>query len=226
MLIADTTVDLVKPPASNGAKISEGKDPVSWEPESECDDDDEEPIVSDNDTPTLQDLSRKICNLNSKIQNCKEQLAYILSQNQYLDSWGSTLTSQDSKGSLQSRTTTHVTDYLNVHTQKSLYYIDQRASINEDLLGLEKDLGKLKNEKEKLSARVLRKKLKFREERLRRKEEERERLREEGKDDKDSKAPEKWFRVRVWIDQEYDDKEDSGKTENDLEGELELKYSK
>ena len=60
MLIADITVDLVKPPASNGAKNSEGKDPVSWEPDSEGDGYEEEPIVSDNDTSTLQDPSCKI----------------------------------------------------------------------------------------------------------------------------------------------------------------------
>ena len=225
LLIADMTVDLVKPPAPNGTKVLEEKNPVSWELESEGDDDDDEPIVSDNDTPTLQDLSRKIRNLSSKILNCKEQLASIHSQCRHLDSWGSALTGKDPEGSIESRSTTVVAEYLCFYAKKSLEHIDQRASINEELFGLEKDLTKLNTEKKKLSARVLRKKMKFREERIRKKEEERERLREEGKEDKDSKAPERWFRVRVWIDQEYDNEECPGKTRDDLEGELELKYS-
>ena len=72
------TVDLIKPPAPNGAKNSD----------SEGDDDEEEPIVSDNDTPTLQDLSCKIHHRESAFQNCKAKFTFILKANRYLDSSG------------------------------------------------------------------------------------------------------------------------------------------
>lgn len=49
-------------------------------------------------------------------------------------------------------------------------------------------------------------------------------LGEEGKEDKDSETPERWFRVRIWIDQ--NDEEFSGKPGDDLEGDLKLEYNK
>ena len=219
------TVDLVKPPAPGGAEEGDGKDKVvSWEPDSDNDEVEEEPTVSDNDTPTLKELSGKIQDLKLKIKDRREKAASCEKQLAYLERWGTTLTDKElSKGSLGDRSTISVEQFLNTYSVRRSDLMSQRASCAVEIEVWEKDLAKLEKEKQKLSARVLRKKLKAREERIRKKEEERERLREEGKVDKDAKAPEKWYRVRVWIDrEENDDGEDS---RCDVEGELELKYS-
>ncbi|KAF8437845.1 hypothetical protein BGX38DRAFT_1273788 [Terfezia claveryi] len=228
LLIADMTVDLVKPPAPGGAEEGGGKDKViSWEPDSDNDEVEEEPTVSDNDTPTLKELSGKIQDLKSKIKDRRENAASCEKQLAYLDRWGTTLTDKElSKGSLGDRSTVAVEQFLNTYSVRRSGLMAQKANCAVELEVREKNLAKLEKEKKKLSARVLLKKLKVREERIRKKEEERERLREEGKVDKDVKAPEKWYRVRVWIDrEENDDGEDSRKVSCDAEGELELKYT-
>lgn len=222
------TVDLVKPPTHKGENRSAAKKPVSWEPDSDEDEDAEQPVVSDNDTPTLKELSNTIEEVNSKVQKLREEVLSGDRQLHYLERWGTTLTDKDlSKGALESRSTTAVSEFLSTYTEKRADIMAHRANCSEELVKWEKELGKLKKDKEKLSARVLRKKVKAREERIREKEEERERRREEGKEDKDTKAPEKWYRVRVWIDREEDNElEGSNKIQDDGEGELELKYSK
>lgn len=228
MLIADMTVDLVKPPAPGRAEEGDGKAKVvSWEPDSDNDEVEEEPTVSDNDTPTLKELSGKIQDLKSKIKDSNEKAASCEKQLAYLERWGTALTDKDlSTGSLAERSSVSlaVDDFLKSYSVKRSALMAQRASCSVELEVWEKDLAKLEKEKQKLSAKVLRKKVKIREERIRKKEEERERLREEGKEDKDAKVPEKWYRVRVWIDREEND-EDSSKVACDAEGELELKYS-
>ena len=219
------TVDLVKPPAPGGVEEGDGKDKVvSWEPDSDYDEVEEEPTVSDNDTPTLKELSGKIQDLKSKIKDRREKVASCERQITYLERWGTTLTDKDlSKGSLEERSTIAVEQFLNTYSVRRSDIMAQRANCAVELEVWEKDLAKLEKEKEKLSARVLLKKLKVREERIRKKEEKRERLREEGKEDKDAKAPEKWYRVRVWIEREENCDEEG--SSGDAEGELELKYS-
>lgn len=228
LLIADMTVDLVKPPAPGGGEEGGRKDKaISWEPDSDSDEVEEEPSVSDNDTPTLKELSGKIRDLKSKIEDRREKVASCEKQLAYLERWGTTLTDKGlSKGSLEDRSTISVEAFLNTYSVRRSGLMAQQASCTVELEVWVEDLAKLEKEKQKLSARVLRKKQKVREERIRKKEEERERLREEGKEDKDAKAPEKWYRVRVWIDrEENDDGEDSSKEACVIEGELELKYT-
>jgi len=222
------TVDLVKPPAPGGAEENGERDKVvSWEPDSDNDEVEEEPTVSDNDTPTLKELSGKIQDLKSKLKDRREKAESCERQLAYLERWGTTLTDKElSKGSLGDRSTSSVEQFLNTYSVRRSDLMAQRAGCVVELEVWEKFLAKLEKEKQKLSTRVLRKKLKAKEERIRKKEEELERLREEGKVDKDAKAPEKWYRVRVWIDrEESDDGEDSSKVTCDVEGELELKYS-
>ncbi|RPB20429.1 hypothetical protein L211DRAFT_870624 [Terfezia boudieri ATCC MYA-4762] len=229
LLIADMTVDLVKPPAPGGAEEGGGgKDKVvSWEPDSNNEEVEEEPTVSDNDTPTLKELSGKIQDLKSKIKDRRENVASCEKQLAYLDRWGTTLTDKEpSNGSLGDRSTVAVEKFLNTYSVQRSALMARKASCAVELEVWGKNLTNIEKEKEKLSARVLLKKLKVREEEIRKKEEERERLREEGKVDKDAKAPEKWYRVRVWIDREENDGgEDSSKVSCDAEGELELKYT-
>ncbi|KAF8419303.1 hypothetical protein EV426DRAFT_538919 [Tirmania nivea] len=225
LLIADMTVDLVKPPAPGGAEEGDGKDKVvSWEPDSDNDEVEEVPTVSDNDTPTLKVLSEKIQDLKSKIKDHREKLASGEKQLTYLEKWGTTLTDKDlSKGSFGDRSTVAVEQFLNTYSVRRSDIVTQRASCAVELEVWEKDLALLEKEKQKLSARVLQKKKKVREERIRKREEERERLREEGKEDKDAKAPERWYRVRVWIDrEENDDEKDSSKVTCDIEADIRM----
>lgn len=229
LLIADMTVDLVKPPAPGGVesenKQSEDK-AVSWEPESDNDQDEEQPTVSDDETPTLKELSGKIETLKKSIRDHRDSIATANKQISYLERWGDTLTDKEPK-TVSERASGDIFGYLTSYNILSTKYMSERDVHTDALEMEEKEMTKLKKKKEKLTARVLQKKVKAREERIRKKEEERERLREEGKEDKDTKAPEKWYRVRVWIDSELDGNwEGSNKIHGDAEGELELKYSK
>ncbi|KAF8462929.1 hypothetical protein BDZ91DRAFT_784270 [Kalaharituber pfeilii] len=232
LLIADTTIDLVKPPRpQDGDEGAKKKECILEEPDSDDDKDKEDVTVSDSDTPTLKSLSAGVCALEQNIKLAQEEIASANKQLEFLERWGEALTCGTLHPSIHS--TQVVVTFTDTYSKCRTELMAKQTLATSKIEQWEKDLRRLRQQKEKLMARVLRRKTKARDERLRKKEEERERLREEGKEDKDLKAPEKWFRVRVWIDRDEEEKTETlerngstaGEIDTDVIGELELRYS-
>ncbi|KAI5805574.1 hypothetical protein DFH27DRAFT_551782 [Peziza echinospora] len=232
LLIADMTVDLVKPPAA--PSTSSEKAEASSSNEVESDEGEEDDItVSDTETPSLADISTEIKQLENKLKIAREEISSCHKQLWYLERWGDALTTEKPSASeaKDTRSTTNVKDYLVEYADTRQRLMQEQYIFKTEVEAWEKELGKKNKAKASLVKKLTKKKEKAKEERKRIKEEERERRREEGKDESinTDKDPEKWFRVRVWIDREDEELDASGNEKvaqaEDAEGELEITYT-
>lgn len=232
LLLADMTVDLVKPPTPSTVETTSSGDPS--EPES--DDDKEAVTVSDTETPSVKELSDKVRQLEAIIAKGREGISSTEKQLAYLERWGSALTTEKTPPNAQAegvefRSTAAVSVFISTYSESRSGLSAEKAKLTEEIRVAEKELAKAKKEKAKQVSRLLNKKKKAKEERLRKKEEERERLREEGiEDKKKSGEPDKWYRVRVWIERTDEDiaadRRGKQSVDADEDAELELTYSK